>query len=475
MKPITIITRVLTTLIVLAGLWYFRAPIGAWFGMKQTPAETPPTQQAADPHAGHTMPAGEAAADPHAGHAMPAAPAAEDHSAHGGAAPAAQAKGERKILYWQDPMHPAYRSDKPGIAPDCGMALVPVYADEAAAMAQMPAGTVRLTAEKQQLIGVQLGRATMQDVTRDIRAVAKIALDESSIVHAHSKVDGWIEELFVTYAGAPVQQGQPLFTLYSPELLSAQQEYLIALKAKRELSGSSRPEIARSGEALYAAAREKLRLWDVTDEQIKRLEETGQPQRTVTFYAEHGGVVMERKAYAHMRVEKDTDLFVIADLSRVWAIAEVYEYEAPLVSVGQAARLTLTALPGHAFTGKVGFIYPQLDPQTRTLRVRMDVDNPGLHLRPEMFANMEMKVSLGRQLVVPEQAVLDSGLKQYVFLNKGDGYFEPREVRVRLRTGGLAVIESGLRAGDPIVTSGNFLIDSESRLKAAAGAAGHQH
>jgi RND family efflux transporter MFP subunit len=205
------------------------------------------------------------------------------------------------------------------------------------------------------------------------------------------------------------------------------------------------------------------------------LEETGQPQRTITFYAEHGGVVMERKALPHMRVEKNTDLYTIADLSRVWAIAEVYEYEAPLLSVGQPARMTLTALPGRVFTGKVSFIYPQLDSQTRTLKVRMDFDNPGMQLRPEMFANVEFEVGLGRKLVVPESAVLDSGLKQYVFLNRGDGYFEPREVRVGMRTGGFVVIDGGLQAGDEVVTSANFLIDSESKLKATASTAAHQH
>ena len=454
MKPIVLIARILVIVAAIAGLWYFRTGIAAWFGWKPAATETPMSANA-DPHAGHAMPASQEKA-PTASTVTP--------------------KTERKVQYWQDPMHPSYRSDKPGTAPDCGMALVPVYAEETQAMEQMPPGTVRLSAEKQQLVGVTLGRAEMRAVTKTVRAVAKIAFDESRIVHAHTKVDGWIEKVFAEYVGAPVQHGQPLFTIYSPELFSAQQEFLIARKARRELANSPTPEIARSTEALYQAAREKLRLWDVTEEQIRQLEETGQPQRAVTFYAEHGGIVMERKAYEHMRVEKNTDLYMIADLSRVWAIAEIYEFEAPLVSVGQTANMTLTAVPGRTFPGKVSFIYPQLDAQTRTLKVRLDFENPSLQLRPEMFANIELAVNLGRQLVVSEQAVLDSGLKQYVFLNKGGGYFEPREVRVGMRANGFAVIESGLKAGDEIVTSANFLIDSESKLKATAGTASqHKH
>ena len=449
MKPLRIVARIVFALIVLIIVWQFRAGILAWFGWKAEPAAT----SASVP------------ADPHAGHAMQNA-----------ATQPSPAKGERKILYWHDPMHPSYRSDKPGIAPDCGMQLVPVYDETVTVVLQGPPGTVRLTQEKQQLIGVKLGKVESRSIDKSVRAVAKIAFDESRIVHVHTKVDGWIEKIFADYVGATVRHGQPLFTLYSPELVSTQQEYLIALKAKRELADSPTPEIARSTESLFQAARERLRLWDVSDDQIKRLEETGRPQRTITFYAEHGGVVTERKVYEHMRVEKNTDLYTLADLSRVWAIADVYECEASLVSVGQHAQMTLTAVPGRTFHGKVSFIYPQLDPQTRTLKVRMDFDNPGQLLRPEMFANVELDMSLGRQLVVPEQAVLDSGLRQYVFLSKGEGYFEPREVRVGIRTNGWVVIESGLKAGDEIVTSASFLIDSESKLKAAAGTAStHQH
>ncbi len=451
--------------VVMTAAWSFRRPLSAAFGGGAA-AEDPHTE--AD-HSSHAASAG----DPHAGHAMPDSGAQEQPPGPG---TAKGSKGERKVLYWYDPMHPAYRADKPGFAPDCGMALVPKYADGVAAMKDMPAGTVRVSAEKQQLIGVKLGHAEVRSLTKTIRAVAKITYDETQLSHAHTKVEGWIEKVYVDYVGAPVKYGDPLFTLYSPELLSTQQEYLIALKAKRELADSPTPEIARSTEALYQAARERLLLWDISQEQIHKLEETGQPERAVTFYAEHRGYVTERKALPHMRVEKNTDLYMIADLSRVWAIAEVYEYEAPLVQVGQAARMTVAALPGRTFTGKVNYIFPALDPQTRTLRVRLDFDNPGMALRPEMFANVELAADLGRQVVVAEDALLDSGMKQYVFVHRGEGYFEPREVRVGMRTGGWVAIEHGLKRGDEIVVSGNFLIDSESKLKAAADQmSGHQH
>ncbi len=436
-------------MIVAAGAWSFRGALGAEGSAKAA---------VQDPHAGMD----------HSGHAEKRDPARQTA--------AASTQNGRKVLYWYDPMHPAYRSATPGKAPDCGMTLVAKYADDAAMSADMPHGTVRISAEKQQLIGVKLGRVEEQPLTKTLRAVATIAIDERWLSHAHTKVEGWIQDVFVNYVGEEVQHGDPLFTLYSPELLSAQQEYLIALKARKELADSSTPEIARSMEALFEAARERLQLWDLSEEQIRQLEDSGKPQRDVTFYAEHGGFVIERKALPHMRVEKNTDLYLIADLSQVWAIAEVYEYEAPLVRLGQTGRMTVAALPGRTFIGKVDYIYPQLDPQTRTLKVRLDFANPDLKLRPDMFANVEFTAALGQKLVVPEEALLDSGTRQYVFLHRGDGYFEPREVQIGMRTGGWVAIEHGLKRGDEIVVSGNFLIDSESKLKAAAGQmSGHQH
>jgi len=381
-------------------------------------------------------------------------------------APAAPPAG-RKILYWVDPMHPAYKSDKPGIAPDCGMKLVPVYADEAAKMTEMPPGTVQISPERQQLIGVRTGKIEERPVRRTIHATARLAFDETRITHVHSKVAGWIEEVFVNYTGEPVRVGQPLFSIYSPELVSTQQEYLVALKARKQMAESTVPELARSAESLYEAARQRLRLWDVSEEQIRTLEQTGKPQRTITFYSPHSGIVMEKKAFEHLRVTQDTDLYTLADLSRIWAIADVYEYEAPFVHVGQRGILSLSYVMGQTFTGHVSFIYPEVDPQTRTLKVRLEFPNPGLKLRPEMFGTAEIAVDLGKQLVVPVDAVVETGRKQMVFIARGEGYFEPREVMLGPRTDGFYPVLDGLKPGDTVVTSANFLIDSESRLKAA--------
>lgn len=429
-----------------AGLYAYRQPLLGW--MWRTPS-TPP------PHAAGATPAGPAATEP------------------------AGAAQTRRVLYWVDPMHPAYKSDRPGIAPDCGMELVPVYADEIEPPSGMAPGTVRLSPERQQLIGVRTGRVEVQPVRRVIRAAARLAYDETRITHVHSKVEGWIEEVFVNYTGAPVRAGQPLFTIYSPELVSAQQEYLIALKARREMAESAVPELARSAEALYEAAQQKLKLWDVSDEQIRRLEATGQPQRTLTFHSPHSGFVLAKQAFEHLRVTRDTELYTLADLSRIWALAEVYEYEAGLIRLGQRATLSLAYAPGQAYQGQLTFIHPELDPQTRTLKVRLEFPNPGLRLRPEMFGTAEIQVNLGAQLVVPAEAVVDSGTKQWVFLARGEGYFEPREVMLGPRTDGYHTVVAGLRAGDTVVTSANFLIDSESRLKAAVAQMGsapaHKH
>ncbi len=335
-----------------------------------------------------------------------AAPAAHQHAMPDGSAReqaiarqagSAALPGERKILYWVDPMHPAYKSDKPGKAPDCGMDLVPVYADEKPAALNLPPGTVTISAQKQQLIGVRLGTAEFRPVHKTIRAVAKLTYDETRIAHVHTKFEGWIDRVFVDYVGKLVRKGQPLFSIYSPELVSTQREYLVALKSRKYLGDAPYPEVSAGALSLVEATRERLRLWDVTDEQIKKLEETGQPTRTLTFYSPLDGFVVERKAFENVRVTPDMDLYIIVDLSTIWANAEVYEYEAPIVSVGQEGIMTLAGMPGTSFRGHVAYIYPQVDPQTRTLRVRLDFDNPDFRLRPDQYATVNIEVDLGRR------------------------------------------------------------------------------
>jgi len=374
---------------------------------------------------------------------------------------------ERKVLYWYDPMHPAYKSDKPGVAPDCGMQLVPKYADDAASLRTMPAGAVQISPAKQQLIGVRTATVAAEDLTQIIRAVGLVQVDETRVARVHTKVSGWVRRVFVDYTWERVERGAPLFTLYSPELVSAQKEYLIARRAESYLGQAPYREAAAGSEALLRAARERLKLWDVTDEQVRMLEERGAPQEEMTVYAPVGGHVTVRNVFPNQYITPESDLYTITDHSHVWAQAQLYEYEVAGVRVGQPARMTVEAYPGRVFEGRVAFIDPHLDAATRTVRARLEFDNPELALKPEMFATVELQVPLGRRVVVPREAVLDTGARQIVFLALPDGYFEPREIQIGQRLGDRVVVLAGLAPGDTIVTSGVFLIDSESRLKSA--------
>jgi RND family efflux transporter MFP subunit len=390
---------------------------------------------------------------------------ADAHVAHDSAA--MPEPKERKVLYWYDPMHPQYQFDQPGIAPDCGMPLVPKYAEDAAPMRAMPTGAVQISPAKQQLIGVRTAPVAAEDLTQTLRAVGLVQVDETRVARVHTKVSGWVRRVFVDYTWEHVERGAPLFTLYSPELVSAQKEYLIARRAESYLGQAPYREAAAGSEALLRAARERLKLWDVTDEQIRLLEERGAPQEEMTFYAPVGGHVTTRNVFPNQYITPESDLYILTDHSRVWAQAQLYEYEVAGVRVGQSARMTVEAYPGRVFEGRVAFIDPHLDAATRTVRVRLEFDNPELALKPEMFSTIELEVPLGRRLVVPRDAVLDTGTRQIVFLALPDGYFQPREIQIGQRLGDRLVVLAGLQPGDTIVTSGVFLIDSESRLKSA--------
>ena len=377
--------------------------------------------------------------------------------------------GDRKVLYWVDPMHPNYKSDKPGKAPDCGMDLVPVYADGAPSKANLPEGAFQITPEKQQLIGVTYGVALLQPVSRTMRTVGRLAYDETKIHHVHTKFEGWIEDVFVDFTGKLVQKGQPLLTVYSPDLLQTQQEYLLALRGRGELASSPFKEASAGAQSLFESAKRRLELWDVSEAEIKELERTGKPTKALTIYAPAAGFVLTRNAFTKQRVMPDTDLYSIADLSSVWVLADIYEYEAADVSVGQTATVTLPYLPGRTFRGQVTYIYPQVDSTTRTLKARIEVANPKFELKPDMYANVELSISYGRQVVVPQEAVMDSGSEQTVFVALDDGYFAPRKVQLGAKVDNKYIVLAGLKPGERIVTSGNFLIDSESKLKYASG------
>ena len=375
---------------------------------------------------------------------------------------------ERKILYWQDAMNPAYKSDKPGKAPD-GMDLVPVYADETPSAEALPPGTVKISPERQQLIGVQFGQVSRRALSRTIRTVGKVTYDETRVTRVQAKVSGWIDRVYVDFSGSLVTRGQPLFSLYSPELVSTQQEFLLASRAKDHLAKSAVNEIAANAAALYDSARERLRLWDITEEQIQDLERRGTPAKTMTLYSPITGFVVTRNAFPGQRVTPEAELYVIADLRTVWVLADVYEYEIPYVRLGQTANMTLTYLPGKTSAGRVTYIYPQLDNTTRTLKVRLEFPNPGGELKPDMYANVDLRIDYGEHLAVPQEAVLDSGTEQLVFVAREDGYFEPRKVKLGPKVGNLYVVLAGVKAGEQVVTSANFLIDSESQLKSALG------
>jgi RND family efflux transporter MFP subunit len=369
----------------------------------------------------------------------------------------------RKILYWYDPMHPAYKSDKPGKAPDCGMDLVPMYEGQGS----VEDGMIKVTPERQRELGVRTTQVEDKTISRTLRTSGQVVQDETRISHVHVKTPGWIENVFVDFVGQQVKRGQPLFTMYSPDLLATQEEYLIAKRGQKSLGDSPYKEVAQDSQSLLDSARQRLALWDLTDAQIKKLDETGQVNKTITFYSPESGFITDRKAFPHTSVTPDTELYTIADLSHVWVTADVYESELPYVKVGQPATIKLTFVSGKTFNGRITYNYPTLDPQTHTAKVRIDVPNQGLTLKPNMFADVSLQVNYGKHMVVPSEAVLDSGTKQTVFVVHEDGKFEPREVNVGPTVDGQTIIEFGLEKGETIVSSGNFLLDSESRMKFA--------
>lgn len=342
-------------------------------------------------------------------------------------------------------------------------------------MVEVAPGTVQISPERQQLIGVRIGTVEKRPLQKVIRTNGRVEFDEKRLATISPKIGGWIEELYVDFTGAPVKKGAPLLTLYSPELVSTQEEYLAALRARQELAASPYPEVAASGNALVESARRRLRLWDISEEQIRELEQTGHVRKSLTLYSPYSGIVLEKMAFKGMRVEPGMALYKLADLTVVWLIADIYEYELPLIRLGQQASINLSYLPGEAFTGKAVFIYPYLDAQTRTARVRFEFANPRGTLKPEMYAGVEITIRLGDKVAVPEGAIIDTGIRKVAIVEKGAGYFEPRDVKLGTKAGDYYEVLDGLKVGERVVISANFLIDSESKLKEAVGGAGHQH
>ena len=324
---------------------------------------------------------------------------------------------------------------------------------------------IRLTPGQRQAIGLTFGVAERRPIERKIRTVGRLDYDERKLAEVTLKIRGWIQDMFADYTGKEVRKGEPLFTIYSPDLVSAQEEYLLALRTNDRLKSSQVPQAALSAASLVSASRERLRLWDLTDGQIRQLEKSGKPRLHQTMLSPISGVIVEKMAFKGHAVEPGMTLYRIADLSTIWVYADVYEYELPFVRVGQEARVTLSYYPDASYTARVTYVSPELDAKTRTAKVRFELANgANRELKPQMFADVELGVALGERLVVPDKAVLDSGRRQVVFVDAGDGQIVPRDVRVGIRTNGSVEILEGLKAGDRIVTSGNFLVDSESKL-----------
>lgn len=384
---------------------------------------------------------------------------------------AVDSKKARKILYYVDSMNPQYRSDKPGNAPD-GMDLVPVYEESFPSGNATVAGhvPVKISLDRQQAMGITVDQARLMNLEDSIRTVGRVTIDETRIHHIHTKFEGFIEHLFVDFVGEFVKKGDPLFTIYSPELLAAQKEFLLALRAKEELvkSGS---DGSFAGIDLVEAARQRLSLWDIDPNEIAQLEGTRQTIKAVTIYSPSTGFVSAKMVAHGTKVGPADTIYDLVDLSSVWVLADLYEADLPFVTVGQSAEMTLPYQPGRTWKGSVTYIYPTLDEKTRTAKARLEFPNSGSLLKPEMYADVTLKRKLGKSVAVPESAVISTGERMIVFVAKGDGLFEPREVTTGAKIRNYYEIKSGVAAGEKVVTGANFLLDSESKLRAALSGA----
>ncbi len=395
-----------------------------------------------------------------------AAPAGPTAGVAGGAA---APKGERKILFYRNPMNPSVTSPVP-MKDEMGMDYVPVYSDEAAAAQGGGVegyATVKVGPEALRLAGVQTAPAMREKIARSARAVGIVVADERRVRRVQTKIEGWIEKLHVNFTGQVVAKGQPLLELYSPELVASQREYLLALEMQRRLKENPYPEEKEMSAELVRSSRRRLELFDVPPAAIAELEKTGNPKRTVTLDAPASGYVTAKDVFEGSRVMPGMELFTVTDLSHVWIEADLYEYEARAVRVGQEAKLASAYDPGLRLKGRVAYIYPTLSADTRTLKVRFDFPNPGLRLKPQMYADVLLDLESASGVAIPDSALIDTGLRQIVFVDLGGGSLEPREVKVGVRGDGKAQILSGVKEGERVAVRANFLLDSESRLRAA--------
>lgn len=381
------------------------------------------------------------------------------------AAPAAKTS-ERKIKYWRAPMDPSYIRDTPGKSP-MGMDLVPVYEDEGGAL---PPGTVKIDPTFVQNMGVRSEPVRRADIPFTIRTVGTFAYNDRQVTLITTKYEGWIEKVYVNYVGEPVLKGQKLFEIYSPQLVTTEQEYLQAMLYAKRMADTPYPDAAARASALVASARQRLRYWDISDAQIDALAESGEVQRTLSVSSPVNGLVVEKmdQALEGMRATAGMRLYKIVDLSTIWVDVQIFEHQVQWLKPGQRATIELPYEPGRRYTGVIRFLHPSLDQKTRTMTVSIELPNPGLRLRAEMYATVTINVpSAHNVLVVPENAVIHSGLRDVLVLDLGNGLFQARGVTLGVNGNGLWQVTDGVAEGDRVVVSAQFLLDSESNLKDA--------
>jgi Cu(I)/Ag(I) efflux system membrane fusion protein len=389
--------------------------------------------------------------------AAPASPPAPPASA-------ASPGSEHRILYYRNPMGLPDTSLVPK-KDTMGMDYIPVYADEGSGTVP---GTVAISPERIQMLGVRTEAASLRPMSHTVRAVGTVAADERRIGVVNPKFEGWIEKLLVNTTGQAVRRGEALLEVYSPDLVLAQREYLVARSATADMAQAD-PMARDNANAIAAAALSRLKNWDISADQLARLQRSGVAKRTLTLTAPIGGTVMDKPALQGLHFGAGDMLYRIVDLSTVWLLADVFEQDLAQIRPGQTATITVQAYPGRVFEGRVAFVYPTVNAQTRTAKVRIEVPNPDLLLKTDMYATVEMAapVEIATALAVPDSAVLDTGVRQTVLVDRGEGRFEPRAVKLGARAGGYVTVLEGIRDGEKVVTGANFLIDAESNLRAA--------
>jgi RND family efflux transporter MFP subunit len=382
-------------------------------------------------------------------------------------APQAKSAPQKRTLY-RSTMNPGEISDKPG-KDSMGMDMVPFESETPAAGATGLPGlaSVAISPENRKRMNLKLATAEIKSLSRRLRTSARIVPDESRLYRVTTKIDGYVEKLFVNATGQAVRRGQPLLSIYSPDLVASQQEFLSALAMAKQMGQSPDPLAAESGRGLVDAARRRLKLWDISDAQIERLEKSGRVDKTVMLAAPASGYVSDKMVMAGQKIMAGEMLMVVADLSVVWAEADLYAADADFVKIGMNADLTLPFLPEQSFKGRISFLNPFLDGMSRTLKARLEVANPDLLLKPEMYGEISLAFDLGLRLVIPDAAVMRSGERSYVFVDDGAGTLTPVLVQTGIQNGDDLEIISGLKSGDRVVAAANFLVDSESSLKAA--------